>query len=1025
MCIQLLQYTLLDGSQSLGTTLSFTFRHPLSSSSCPVIEIPVFPILFQWSYSQVFIPARMPSFSSLLKRSRPKRKAEHDNIANVDTSKKDRASRRLPTRGDFFRSFLGRTRSSAGPRPGADEDIQNKQAPLQSPTQGKAGNVATPTSDPNKPLPPPPPFNDSESAKQPVKADIQLKRIIQPLTLADIHKLFSGAPQFFVRSEGHHAGAPHPSVAFPWNEELEIRDLSDHGQIEEKAWGCVTTTPHIIRKQKRDAVVEQATEENGNKTPHFVPRCKERPNMLSMQGLERGTVGFQAALEVAVADALHEDKPHQDEKTLQSLRVKFLKGKKRGLRPLSEASVVSKLTEMGLAYHAKPPVSKTSVEMYTELFTQVLFPPTRVTDADDPTSFHVQIETLVSVLTEPGIWVDFSNVEWRIRLGQTLWGPSYQPDQEEEVDVDGEEEEHRHESQQFWLLLQILLSCELVVRLDAVSRSARQDPGLITAEEIQRFERDVTRPVKWSLLLARLWLENIKITQSVNQPSEQYPPEHEKRPSGWLSSIKQAVTPQHEEFDPITSHTIDFQGRRQKRQINGLIRFSRKMRWPGAERIAEKFAMDLEKGSDGTGSTLSDRASQAGTSLSMTTQRSSYFAGIGRLRRGLTMGGQPNMFHPSGWLSKSYLTGLILPGEGLSHLMMSTLLENDEVAVARLGGDANLYGGFVYSGQSFWSTACIIGRVLAAGKGASECMGWLSSPIKPKRVVEGWVSVDVELEPRSDGEEGPHAARIWKKSTVERESHVLGDGDARTILPGDFTLPPADVPDPVNLEVNLESLDLFTGLDSAESSPLEEDEPGVETAGKPNIRTYSAMLQFTVKPSDEPTKSMNFALIYDVQFVTAHPCVPSLHTQLIQSSTNPGSPAVQLDSASSGPHTLFTGHALHKSYNFSRHTLSSVVFPSPAAPPPLLSLHTSSTEIFVIDCTEPDPPEVAALDAHPAQSAYVSRKRRFGSDLEMLTRAWCAEKGYNALVSRKGRNCIACSIREARALSWKIVLRFG
>ncbi|OBT97614.1 hypothetical protein VE01_04574 [Pseudogymnoascus verrucosus] len=983
----------------------------------------------------------MPSFSSLLKRSRPKRKAEQppqtvetsdntardnvtrDNIANVDTNKKDRSSRRLSTRGDFFRSFLGRTRSSTGPRPGADGDVQNKQTPLQSPTQGKA----TPASDPNKPLPPPPPFNDSESTKQPVKSGIQLKRIIQPLTLSDIHKLFSGAPQFFVRSEGHHAGAPHPSVAFPWNEELEIRDLSDHGQIEEKAWGCVTTTPHIIRKQKGDAVVEQATEEKENKTPHFVPRCKERPNMLSMQGLERGTVGFQAALEVAVADALHDDKPHEDEKTLQSLRVKFLKGKKRGLRPLSEASVVSKLTEMGLAYHAKPPVSKTSVEMYTELFTQVSFPPTRVTDDDDPTSFHVQIETLVSVLTEPGIWVDFSNVEWRIRLGQTLWGPSYQPDQEEEVDVDGEEEEHRHESQQFWLLLQILLSSELVVRLDAVSRSAQQDPGLITAEEIQRFERDVTRPVKWSLLLARLWLENIKITQSVQQPSEQQPPEHEKRHTGWLSSIKQAVTPQHEEFDLIALHTVDFQGRRQRRQINGLIRFSRKMRWPGAERIAEKFAIDLEKGSDGTGSTLSDRASQAGTSLSMTTQRSSYFAGIGRpgIRRGLSMGGKPNMFHPSGWLSKSYLTGLILPGEGLSHLMMSTLLENDEVAVARLGGDANLYGGFVYSGQSFWSTACIIGRVLAAGKGASECMGWLSSPVKPKGVVEGWVSVDVELEPRSDGEEGPHAARIWKKSTVERESHVLGDGDARTILPGDFTLPRADVPDPVNLEVNLESLDLFTGLDSAESSPLEEDGPGVETADKPNVRTYSAMLQFTVKPSDEPTKSMNFALTYDVQFVTAHPCVPSLHTRLVQSSTNPGSPAAQLDSTSSGPHTLFTGHALHKSYNFSRHTLSSVVFASPAAPPPLLSLHTSSTEIFVIDCTEPDPPEVEALDAHPAQSAHVSRKRRFGSDLEMLARAWCAEKGYNALVSRKGRNCIACSIREARALSWKIVLRFG
>jgi hypothetical protein len=107
------------------------------------------------------------------------------------------------------------------------------------------------------------------------------------------------------------------------------------------------------------------------------------------------------------------------------------------------------------------------------------------------------------------------------------------------------------------------------------------------------------------------------------------------------------------------------------------------------------------------------------------------------------------MFQPSGWLSKSYLTGLILPGEGLSHFLMSTLLENDEIAVARLGEDANLYGGFVLADKSFWSTACIIGRVLAAGKGASECMGWLSSTMKPKGVGEGWVNVEVELEPRS------------------------------------------------------------------------------------------------------------------------------------------------------------------------------------------------------------------------------------------------------------------------------------
>jgi hypothetical protein len=195
---------------------------------------------------------------------------------------------------------------------------------------------------------------------------------------------------------------------------------------------------------------------------------------------------------------------------------------------------------------------------------------------------------------------------------------------------------------------------------------------------------------------------------------------------------------------------------------------------------------------------------------------------------------------------------------------------------------------------------------------------------------------------------------------------------------------------------------------------------------------------------------MSLALTYDSQFVTAHPCVPSSHSAIILSPTNPDTGIIvrpQLNRTLTGPHALFTGmlllfpftsekqefvrlklpgHPLHKSYTFSRHTLSSVITASPTSPPPLLSLHTDSTEIFVIDCTEPSPPESSFLESqHPAASAELSRKKRFGSDLEMLARAWCAEMGYNALVSRRGRNCISCSVREARALSWKIVLRFG
>jgi hypothetical protein len=89
----------------------------------------------------------------------------------------------------------------------------------------------------------------------------------------------------------------------------------------------------------------------------------------------------------------------------------------------------------------------------------------------------------------------------------------------------------------------------------------------------------------------------------------------------------------------------------------------------------------------------------------------------------------------------------MLPGEALCHFLMSTLLENDQEAMARLGPMANLCGGFVYYGKSFWSTACVVGRVLAAGKGSAECMGWISSDIIPQNLRDTWVNIEVENVP--------------------------------------------------------------------------------------------------------------------------------------------------------------------------------------------------------------------------------------------------------------------------------------
>lgn len=103
--------------------------------------------------------------------------------------------------------------------------------------------------------------------------------------------------------------------------------------------------------------------------------------------------------------------------------------------------------------------------------------------------------------------------------------------------------------------------------------------------------------------------------------------------------------------------------------------------------------------------------------------------------------------------------------------------------------------------------------------------------------------------------------------------------------------------------------------------------------------------------------------------------------------------------------------------------------------------------MLVIDCTDSSMlhfPVVAGIGGSETETSSIesgvglgvagrgskvreSEKRRGkrGSDLEMLARAVCAERGWNALISRKGRGCLACAIREAGSLGWRVVVRIA
>jgi len=762
---------------------------------------------------------------------------------------------------------------------------------------------------------------------------------------SEIEKLFSGAPQYFARSEGHFTGAPHPSVAFPWDELLEIRDLCDHVQIEDCAWSAITAWPHVTRDINRECLAKSCpSDSKKKKRAHFYPRCRERPNMLSMQGLEKGTMGYQAALEISVGDALQEEQPGFDSlgskaSIVVEQRQKMLTSKD-GLRHLEESAILDQLIKNCDRYKSNRIHKNISSTLYNELFLGILHPPSRVLDHRDPYSLSVQIQALLKVLATPNVWIDFSHVEWRIRLGQILWG-SYDGDEVETgVDIEDAETNEERKEERYWLLLQILLACELLIRLDAITEGEELGVESIRPAEIHRFEKDATCSVKWSMHLARAWLENIRVVETEVNPVQQNNDKHHHL-SGWLASLTGRMTlhghGNSHLGEKLPVYTV--QGQNPQRQVDGLTHFARKLRWPEVDSYASRISENVGKASEATPiSTPIDE-----TPMSVETKGSSYFGGS---RSFTEVSRHPSRrrkisaaLHPSGWLSKSYISGLMLPGEGLHHLIMCTLLENDKDAMEKLGPMANLCAGFIYSGKSFWSTACVVGRVLAAGRGSAECMGWISSDIVPAGLGDGWVNIDVNNIPgkhcnihdeafftdqglAEDVEKTGKNARLWNKTAVEKESGVLGDADRDCVLPADFIIPYENnyAEPPPCLSIDLQSLNLFAPVDSVHTTPTEERMPTPFSQGSrpPEIHTYPSSIAFSVTELGGQTQQYNFALSKDVYFVTAHPCVPSSHVRVVRS---PSSPTIQQIDLSEGSPKIptsasITGHPLHKYFTY-------------------------------------------------------------------------------------------------------------
>jgi hypothetical protein len=900
---------------------------------------------------------------------------------------------------------------------------------------------------------------------------------VETLSEEHVHALFSGAPHFSIKTTDNRQT---PRALFPWDDELKVKDVSDSAQLAQPAFSAATLHRHLPNLQQSG--------DQGHIFQGYDVGVLEIPSMLSAQGIEAGTVGFVHFLELSKSDNLVTDLQQSQSSNgyLEAMRNKERMQsdpERLGIRRVNMSMVHDRLIELGDLFEAFQDTperitilnNQSSGDLYANLFGKFLTPPPYDDSANDPLGLKVQIDTLLKILRLKGVWYDFSLVEWRIRLGQILWS-------------DGEALPE-HEPHQLWLereilLLQITLSCELLLRLDAVS-SMNVDyvkgQMHVTPEDYKGFLNLKTRKTDWDMVLARRFLENILVVKGSDTETLSQTP----KSRGLLSMLSR------EDPQPSPTDDIILLPRHQARQLSGLLHFAETIEWPEMDILIKELARklgvpDSTKALEqlpspygnfldsSTPSSVSVYGTPLATPRSTVTVRDSYFGNVTKPAlsrnnsKSLTIplsttllahagASAANTMNVGGWLSRSYLTGLVLPGEGISHFLMSTLLENDKLAIAALGDSANLYGGFIYSGKSWWSKSSIIGRVLACIEGSRECMGWISITTPPETLPNGWYALSSEqLHP-------DQPPRIEAEADlVARDSAVIphGENEDEDLSPEHLTLPvdPTTTPVP-SIE--------YMGWTLTPGSTEISDNEGQSSSPSETDLTHTASITFKFHAR---ATTHTIPLTHDVQFVSSFPCTPPASSPVFNfpQVLNPTSARLLARS----PSTLSTNRL---SRNMTRNRRNSHGFeplfshppdspsiePMPAFNPmdaeleeksetaptskPMMAhpLHTSYkfkivpvTEIldpgFVAPFSMPSyqvlPPTPLLEDKHEVvskadENVTLVLDARISKDLELLARSWCAEKGLHAIIGRVGRSCLACCVREARALGMKVVVR--
>ncbi|KAK6508084.1 hypothetical protein TWF506_010190 [Arthrobotrys conoides] len=841
----------------------------------------------------------------------------------------------------------------------------------------------------------------------------------------DISLLFDGAPIFSVgESKGKYG---EPFVRFSENKprtpSLNPSWCDDASQIDHHAYsGC--TNRNIRGRNPADS------------EHHWLNGPTETPSMASLCGYEPGSTGWEYFLEAQAAD--YEIQEGDVSGEADEYGFEFQPPDSIGVRSIDSTTLIDRLRNIGKfhgqAYNLENDVDIEARLLYGYLFTKLLYPARKHPETVDPREYSLenQCQELLKVLEARHVWLDFSRPEERIRLGNILYGDA---------------------GEKLLLVLQILLSCELWLRLKLLHR---YEP-----ERLKLGSLYFTPKVNWDLNIAEKWLANVQIVERPFTPNfEMLTVPQTQNVSSWHRFFLTDSISIEDAEDPQEADTYDafFVPQHLERQLDGLLHFARKIDWPGIE-ILEGVIRDRLRDPTGRHTPSSMLGYRTpGNSPGKLTPRSiggaagsshfGYFAGkhtSSAIVRNMSEGG---------WLSRTYMAGLILPGEGLSHLLMGCLLENDILALSEVGENGSMYGGIIRrtlesSGgtASWWSMNNIVGKVLATHTSRSyagwvgKCVGVYPTEAATTRdltvltAVAGSAKLVRSIARNSMGNqqrEGMKLAepigwvdvitdrrrtkkwvpRLLTPGRVEPESSFLGPASLSdcSIVPEELQYP--EILPSQDIKIQIMGLRFWgageLALQYPTSASLPEPGQGYHTpkewdSSDEMTPAYRVDVMFRVPINiTGPYASaascfdsvdgdiVGILLKYESSFVTSYPCHSPNPAETLERD--------KLLFESNLTRARTSAHPIHRSYKFE-----------------------------VVEATKLPKHSPARRNGCESKDYFVTviNAKGVGQDLYVYAKAWCSRWGVDAVISRASRTCLSCAIREAYALAVDVVIATG